>query len=126
MHAKNIHIALDLDRTLATFHSGQDLNTVGEPILPMVKNVKKWLKLGYNVTIFTARVSTHFKKGGKRGPAFIESQKRLITNFLVENGLPALDITANKSPNFTHFVDDKAVRSIPNEGIMICLGDEFL
>jgi len=29
-----------------------------------------------------------------------------------------MKITANKDPNFTHFVDDKAVKVTPNQGVI--------
>jgi len=51
-----IHIALDFDRTLATFDHG-DLLRVGDPIWPMIEIVKTWVDKGYEITIFTARVS---------------------------------------------------------------------
>ena len=38
---KNIHIALDLDKTLAYHESGWGVEKVGPPILPMVEKVKE-------------------------------------------------------------------------------------
>ena len=116
--SKKIHIALDLDRTLATFDHGE-LTKVGEPILPMIEQVKKWVEKGHEITIFTARVSKWFLDGRERDDIFIQRQKMMINQFLVDNGLPLMKITANKDPHFTHFVDDKAVKVIPNKGIVI-------
>jgi len=113
-----IHIALDFDSTLAEHESGGDL-TIGKPIKPMVEQVKQWVAKGYDITIFTARVSRCFKSGEERSDVFIMRQKMLINQFLVDNGLPIMKITADKSPRFTHFVDDKAVKVIPNKGIVI-------
>jgi hypothetical protein len=113
----NIHIALDFDRTLATFDHG-DVLRVGEPILPMIEKVKEWLSKNYEITIFTARVSKWMKDGTERNDEFIAQQKVLIQEFLAANGLPAMKITANKDPNFTHFVDDKAVKVTPNQGVI--------
>lgn len=118
---KNIHIALDFDSTLVEHESGGDL-TIGKPIKPMVEQVKQWVAKGYDITIFTARVSKWFKSGEVRPESFKQKQRELICQFLVENELqcmfPVL-ITADKSPRFTHFVDDKAVKVIPNKGIII-------
>jgi hypothetical protein len=119
--ARHIHIALDFDSTLAEHESGGDL-TIGKPIKPMIEQVKRWVAKGYEITIFTARVSKWFKNGEVRPEDFKERQRQLISQFLAENGLqcmfPVL-ITADKSPRFTHFVDDKAVKVIPNKGIVI-------
>ena len=115
---KKVHIALDFDRTLATMED-DTLATIGQPIQPMIDQVKKWVEKGHEITIFTARVSKWFKEGGERPDVFIMSQKMKINQFLVDNGLPIMKITANKSPLFTHFVDDKAVKVLPNKGIVI-------
>ncbi len=115
---KQIHIALDFDRTLADFDHG-DVLQVGNPILPMIEIVKGWVNKGYEITIFTARVSKYMKDGNIRTPQFITLQHQLILKFLETVGLPPFPITANKDPNFTHFVDDKAVKVIPNKGIII-------
>lgn len=112
----NVHIALDLDKTLAEYHSGWGIEKVGRPIGPMVENVLRWLKMGYRVTIFTARVAEVGKKG-VRSEAFIRRQVLMIHNFLERAGLPLMDITATKYPHFTHFVDDKACSVEPNSGM---------
>lgn len=118
MDKRSIHIALDIDKTVAMFDNG-DILQIGDPILPMIHQVKLWVEKGHKISIFTARVSTNFKSGEVRGEGFIEQQRTLIWNFLSDNGLPLFPITANKDPNFTHFVDDKAVKVIPNMGIVI-------
>jgi hypothetical protein len=125
MDQRKIHIALDLDRTLATFERGQDLEVIGKPIIPMIRQVRNWWEKGYSITIFTARVSKYFKSGEERSEEFINLQKKLIWTFCIDNGLPMFNITADKSPCFTHFVDDKAVKVIPNKGIVITT-DKYL
>jgi hypothetical protein len=55
---KEIHIALAFDGTLAHYDKWQgQYNKVGAPIPLMVSQVKDWLKRGYKVSIFTARLS---------------------------------------------------------------------
>jgi hydroxymethylpyrimidine pyrophosphatase-like HAD family hydrolase len=106
---KEIHIALDFDGTIAEYESWEKQgHKVGKPIKPMVDNVKRWLKKGYKVSIFTARLS-HSR---------VESEQaiRLIEQFLEENGLPILQITCMKMYYFTHFIDDKAYHAELNQG----------
>ena len=107
---KNVHIALDFDKTLAYYKSGSVIESVGAPILPMLEKVHEWLSKGYNITIFSARFSYVGEK--------LEKQQKLVTNFLKENGLPNLPKTAVKYPKFTHFIDDKGYHVEPNMGII--------
>lgn len=111
-----VHIALDFDRTLAYYYGGKDaIKSVGKPIPQMVERVKVWLSKGYSVSIFTARVAP-VGRAGERTCQFIEEQKQMILNFLIEAGLPEMEITAIKYPKFTHFVDDKACGVEENTG----------
>lgn len=111
---KNIHIACDFDRTLAHYESKKGLSYLGPAIPQMLEKVKDWLNKGYKVSIFTARVSLS-------GHSQVEmtKQKILIQDWLIKNGLPELEITADKQPKFTHFVDDKAIGVEPNTGRMM-------
>ena len=52
-------IGVDLDGTLAYYDGWSTIDTIGEPILPMVDKVKKLLAEGIEVKIFTARVCMH-------------------------------------------------------------------
>lgn len=106
---KKIHIALDFDRTLA-YHNNEPTHTIGKPIAPMVKNVKKWLAKGYDVSIFTARLSHNQIESAR--------QIELIQKFLVDAGLPVLPITCMKMYYFTHIIDDRAYHCEPNKGII--------
>lgn len=58
----NGFIGVDLDGTLANHPRGAtyDPLQIGAPIPAMVRRVKKWLKEGRDVRIFTARVSLWF------------------------------------------------------------------
>jgi hypothetical protein len=52
------YILVDFDRTLATYRSWNSSgNAIGEPIPAMVERVKRWLHMGVDVRIFTARAS---------------------------------------------------------------------
>jgi hypothetical protein len=107
-----VHIALDFDATLADYKNWDSQgNVVGKPIKRMVENAKEWLKKGYKISIFTARLS--------HGYAESEKQIVLIQKFLKENGLPTdLQITCMKMHYFTIFIDDKSYHCIPNTGVI--------
>ena len=109
---KETHIFVDFDATLAYYSSWEEQeNKVGKPIKKMVDNVKRWLKKGHRVTIFTARL-TH-------GAAESEKQISLIQEFLEENGLPTnLQITCMKMHYMTHQIDDRAYHVISNTGVI--------
>ena len=49
-------VAVDLDGTLAKYH-GWNNGVIGAPVPAMVRRVTKWLEMGVDVRIFTARVA---------------------------------------------------------------------
>lgn len=106
---KNVHIALDFDGTLAEYGDWEKQgHAIGKPIYVMVENVKRWLKKGYKVSIFTARL-TH-------SPVVSSQAICDIEDFLIQNGLPILQVTCMKMHYFTHFIDDKAYHAELNQG----------
>ena len=108
---RKIHIAVDLDGTLAYYDKWQgQYDIVGPPIPKMLANVKRWLAEGHNVSIFTARLS----HGDQRSAESVVAIKK----FLLEAGLPELPITATKMDYFTHFIDDKAFHVEKNSGVI--------
>ena len=115
---RNIHIALDLDKSLAYYESHWRAKKIGPPIQKMIDNVNKWLAKGYKITIFTARMS-HIGED-------LENQKRMIKSFLFLAGLPNLDMTCIKHQGFTHFIDDKAYHCVPNTGEILNCPEELL
>lgn len=116
---KNTHIALDLDKTIATYESNWRARKVGDPIVPMVSNILKWLNKGYKVSIFTARLA-------KDNLQEIQKQEKMISGFLRSAGLPQLPMTCIKHAHFTHFLDDKAFHVIPNTGQIQNCPEELL
>jgi hypothetical protein len=109
---KEEHYAVDFDGVCAEYSSWEEQeNKVGKPIKPMINQIKKWLKKGIKISIFTARLS--------HGAVESEKQIALIQKFLKDNGLPeTLPITCIKSYWFTKFFDDRAYRVISNTGII--------
>lgn len=56
----NGYILVDLDRTLANYRSWSlDGTGIGAPVPAMVERVRRWLHMGCDVRIFTARASRH-------------------------------------------------------------------
>jgi len=92
-------IGVDLDGTMAVDDGIKDENHVGEPIEPMVRQVRKWLMEGRDVRIFTAR-----------------RPHPVIRKFSKDNFGKILPITNIKDHNMQAMVDDRAVAIKRNEG----------
>jgi len=92
-------IGVDLDGTLAQYDGFKGDDVVGEPIEPMVRQVRKWLMEGRDVRIFTAR---------KPHP--------VIRKFSMDNFGKILPITNLKDRNMQALYDDRAVGVKRNEG----------
>jgi len=92
-------IGVDLDGTLAYYEGFKGDDVVGEPIEPMVRQVRKWLMEGRDVRIFTAR---------KPHP--------VIRKFCKDNFGKILPITNLKDHNMQALYDDRAVGVKRNEG----------
>lgn len=92
-------IGVDLDGVLAYYDGFKGDDVVGEPIEPMVRQVRKWLAEGREVRIFTAR---------KPHPA--------IRKFCFDNLGKILPITNVKDHKMQALFDDRAVGMIRNEG----------
>ncbi len=99
------YIAVDLDGTLAEYDEWRGYNHIGKPIPAMVNRVKRWISEGKRVKIFTARIHND---GGQA--------KKPIENWLLENGLPLLEITCTKDMGMYELWDDRAVAVELNTG----------
>ena len=96
-------IAVDLDGTLAHYDKWPGEGIIGLPIPPMVDNVKRWLRLGYIVIIFTARATDDF-------------EIRAIQEWLMDQDLPPLMVTREKLKIFDEIWDDRAIGVERNTG----------
>lgn len=98
-------IGVDLDGTLA--RQPEDKNYVpdriGEPVKAMLDRVRRWIKAGKTVKIFTARADD-------------EKAVTAIKKWLRKHDLPNLDVTNLKDPGMTELWDDKAVGVEKNTG----------
>ena len=96
-------IGVDLDGTLAFYDTWKGANYIGDPILPMLNRVKQWLSENREVKIFTARASR-------------PEELVYVKKWLVDNGLPELEITNVKDFGMIELWDDRCVQVIPNTG----------
>lgn len=103
-------IGVDFDGTLAVWRGNYDI--MGPPIPLMVERVRGWLRSGYDVKIFTARVShTDCKKR-----AAVET---VIRAWCRENIGQELEVTNAKDFSCLEIWDDKAVTVIKDTGMTL-------
>lgn len=95
------YIGVDLDGTLAKYAG--DHTVIGEPIPLMMDRVRRWLREGTKVKIFTARASD-------------PKQLPLIKQWLKDHDLENLEITNEKTPDMIAFWDDRARQVRKNSG----------
>lgn len=100
-------MASTFDGTLAVAEGEFDPLKVGPPISWMVDRLRNVLWHGYDVRIFTARAVM--------GPEAIQAVK----DWLIEQGLPDLPVTATKDPDMRYFYDDRAVQVEHNTGRLV-------
>jgi hydroxymethylpyrimidine pyrophosphatase-like HAD family hydrolase len=94
---------VDLDGTLAYYDHWRGISHIGEPIEPMLAQVKKWVRQGHTIRIFTAR-------------AHDPHALPIIREWLLANGLPELVITNIKGQIL---FDDRARQVIYNSGTIV-------
>lgn len=100
-------IGVDLDGTLAHYEGWKGIDNIGAPVPKMMARVRRWLREGREVRIFTARV---------HDPEAYPHVER----WLIENGLPGLAITNVKDFGMDELWDDRVVRVEANTGTALC------
>jgi len=103
-------IGVDLDGTLAKYRGWKGATHIGTPIPSMVSRVKRWLREGKVVKIFTARAA------GDDGTA-----RRAIEKWCKTHIGKALPITCVKDKNCVRIWDDRAVGVKSNKGRQVKL-----
>lgn len=109
-------IGVDLDGTLAEYHGWQGIDHIGEPIPKMMERVRRWIREGREVRIFTARV-------GPRAPfdqASADEAEYHIREWLKSHDLGQLAITCVKDFGMDELWDDRVVRVELNTGTALC------
>lgn len=110
-------IAVDLDGTLAFYDRWVAWNVIGPPIELMLERVKRWVKEGTEVRIFTARVSYAMDTCRITGKEFTRREVEVvIQDWLVKQGVPRLKVTHEKDVDMIELWDDRAIQVIPNTG----------
>jgi len=106
-------IGVDFDGTLAVHDPDKTFNAkeTGAPVPLMVQRVKQWLSNGWDVRIFTARVSPNAQN--------VETARQAIQQWSLLNLGRVLPVTAIKDPSMVAFYDDRAVRVDQNTGVVV-------
>lgn len=99
-------IGVDLDGTLARYDTWKGPETIGPPIPEMVFRVRTLLLQGWDVRIFTARVSDDPNK----------TAERHIQRWCEKHIGITLPVTCIKDFGMLKFYDDRAVQMEPNTG----------
>lgn len=99
-------IGVDLDGTLAQYDESIGTRQIGRVCLPMLQRILAWLAAGVDVRIITARASD-------------PDLKRSMTSWLIENGLPELDVTDCRDTDLLQQWDDRAVQVEMNTGVLL-------
>jgi len=108
-------IGVDLDGTLAHWEhvENYDPTIIGAPIAPMVLRVKKLIADGYEVRIFTARVSDD----GVRNISLVREAIQTWCQIHIGKRLPVTNI---KDYGLIQLWDDRAVGVVANTGEPCC------
>lgn len=101
-------IGVDLDGTLAEYTSWSGPGNIGAPIKAMVERVQRWLVLGKEVRIFTARLSGSY--------ADIVLARIAIEAWSKEHLGVILPVTNEKDYGMIELWDDRAVQVEMNTG----------
>lgn len=102
-------IGVDLDGTLASYDKWRGETHIGSPIVPMLDRVKRWLKEGRNVKIFTARISA--REHEER-----EAVRSAIEAWCMTHIGCILEITCTKDYAMIELWDDRAIAVNQNTG----------
>jgi hypothetical protein len=94
-------IGVDFDGTLAHYDHFRGEDHVGDPVEPMVRRVRKWIREGRDVRLFTAR---------KPSPA--------LRRWMRDHLGAVLPITNVKDRHMQMLLDDRAVQVERNTGVV--------
>lgn len=105
-------IGVDLDGTIAHYTKWKGPTEIGAPIPKMVERVKDLLRAGYDVRIFTARVSE---------PVFAKQREVIVAieAWCLKHVGQVLPVTNVKDYDMLELYDDRAIQVIGNTGVLI-------
>jgi hypothetical protein len=111
-------IGVDLDGTLAHYEGWKGIEHIGEPIDKMLDRVKRWIREGREVRIFTARVS---EVSGDQDRDGGPEQARVHIELWCQKHIgTVLPVTNVKDFAMDELWDDRCVQVRPNTGIAMC------
>jgi hypothetical protein len=124
MQTKRGWIGVDLDGTLAHYDGWKGIEHIGEPIPQMVARVKRWLREGRTVKIFTARVDggeVALSMGDANGVQArdVAAVRRHIETWCQRHIGQVLPITNVKDYGMYEIWDDRAKQVVPNTGMAV-------
>lgn len=108
----NGKILVDLDGTLAKYDGWKSTGHIGDPIPSMVEVVKHFIKNGFTVEIFTARMSDPDSR------ARMKCREAVLAWTQKHIGV-ALHPTCVKDFSAIAIIDDRAIRAPFNQGLTI-------
>lgn len=109
----------DLDGTLAKYDGWKGYHHIGEPIAPMVAQLKKLHADGKRVKILTARVAPTSTDPKKEGGGTPEQVRGVIEQWCEKNIGFLPEITHEKDHYMEAFYDDRCIQVKANEGIIV-------
>lgn len=111
-------IGVDLDGTLAHMGTGHFDGSIGEPIPSMVDMVRDFLSAGWDVKIFTARVSPKSRHNGD-GTTSVSEQISMVKEWTKKYIGQELDVTCEKDYGMHCLYDDRARQVLFNQGVVV-------
>jgi hypothetical protein len=111
-------IGVDLDGTLAVddWAPGCYTGEIGAPIPLMVLRVREWIAQGYEVRIFTARVSRVNRDGARKTELAMKLVQDYIGDWCEKHIGKRLDSVCEKDYSMVALWDDRAVQVVKNTG----------
>lgn len=106
-------IGVDLDRTLAFYDTWQGPCHVGAPVPKMLERVKRWLAVGQEVRIVTARVYTDGTPLRNLETALCRDA---IRQWCMDYLGQTLAVVCEKDFDMLELWDDRAIQVVPNTG----------
>ena len=105
----------DVDKTAFVDEGGTRGGVIGEPIMPIIRRIKHFLRTGRKVNIVTARV--HPSEPDREEQVLTVS--RALDAVLGPEMASKIGIRSDKDRHMIDLYDDRAMQVIPNKGILV-------
>jgi hypothetical protein len=118
------YVAVDFDGTLAVGRTKKWNGPLGKPVELMLDRVKKWLFVGIEVRLFTARVNPFDRHGNLQTREELNELCKRLDKWCLKYVGVKLPITCMKTHNVLEIWDDRAIQVIKNTGELV--NDEYI